>query len=143
MQVQQRQHLGHARGLPCPGGQDRRGEPDPLTGRLIDALVVDPRRTHRHRPGRRGDLPRVVEAVADHQPTTLRVELVGMSVDVGGDLGQQRRRQHLPRPVASELVEQRPTHSRRDVLLGLALLLDYLEHGRAFPNRRANAGPDQ
>ena len=38
-----------------------------------------------------------------------------MSVDVGGDLRQQRRRQHLPRPVPSELIEQRPTHRRRDV----------------------------
>ncbi|GAA5034944.1 hypothetical protein [Actinopolymorpha pittospori] len=29
------------------------------------------------------------------------------------------------------------------LVVGLGLFLDYLEHGRTFPNRRANAGPDQ
>ena len=43
--------------LPRPRRQDRRGEPLPLTGHLVDALVVDPRLPHRHRPGRRGHLP--------------------------------------------------------------------------------------
>ena len=71
------------------------------------------------------------------------VEFVGVRLDVGGDLGLQRRREHLPRAVTGELIEQRPTHRRRDVVVGLGLFVDYLEHGRAFPNRRANAGPDQ
>ncbi len=145
VQVQQRQHLRDLRGLARPGRQDRRREPLPLAGDLVDALVVDPGLTHRHRPDRGDDLPRGVEAVAHHQPVAVLVNLTGVGLDVRGDLGQQRRGEHLPGAVAGELVEQRPTHRRRgaDVLLGLVLLVDYLEHGRAFPNRRANAGPDQ
>jgi hypothetical protein len=50
-----------------------------------------------------------VEAVADHQPSPGFVELVLESLDVGGDLGLQRRGQRLPRAVADDLVEQRPT----------------------------------
>ena len=45
MQVQQRQHLGHLRGLACPRRQDRRGKPLPLTRIGVDPFVVDPRRT--------------------------------------------------------------------------------------------------
>jgi len=63
-----------------------------------------------------------------------------VGVDVGGDLGLQRRREHRPRAVTDQLVEQRPTHRSRDVLVGLVLFLDYLEHGRTIPNQRANAG---
>jgi hypothetical protein len=37
---------------------------------------------------------------------------------------------------------QRPA-TRRAVSAVFAIPLDYLEHGRAFPNQRANAGPDQ
>ena len=59
----QRQHLRDLRGLAFPGRQDRRGKPLPLAGDLIGALVIDPRLPHRHRPGRRGDLPRLVVAV--------------------------------------------------------------------------------
>jgi hypothetical protein len=44
MQVQQRQHLGDLRGLPCPLRQDRRGEPPTLTRAGVDTLIVDPRR---------------------------------------------------------------------------------------------------
>ena len=80
----------------------------PLTGLLIDALVVDPRRPHRHRTRRGHHLPLGVVAVADHQPVTVLVDLVGELLDVGGDLGLQRRRQHLPGTVADDLIEQRP-----------------------------------
>jgi hypothetical protein len=73
---------------------------------------------------------------------TLLVDLVLVRLNVGGDLGQQRGREHLPSAVAGELVEQRPTDGRRDVPLGLILLVDYLEHGRTFPSRRANADLD-
>ena len=142
VQVQQRQHLRDARGLPCPRRQDRRGEPRALTRSLVDALVVDPRLTHRHRTRRRGDLPRLVETVADHQPVPPLVNLTSVRLDIPGDLGQQRSRQHLPSTVTGQLVEQRPTHRHRGMNVGLGPLLDYLEHGRAFPNRRANAGPD-
>src|SRR4051812_21601333 len=65
-----------------------------------------------------------------------------MRLDVGRDLGLQRRGQHLPGAVADDLIEQRP--ARHDVLLvRLHGVVDYLEHGRTFPNQRANAGPDQ
>jgi len=138
MQVQQRQHLGHLRRLARPRGQDHRAEPATFTGLGVDALVVDPGRSHRHRTRRREHLPRLVEAVADQQPVTRFVDLVGVGVDVGGDLGLQRRREHCPCTVADDLVEQRPV--RRTVLVGRIRVVDYLEHGRTFPNQRANAG---
>ena len=46
MQVQQRQDLGDLRGLAAPGRHDRRGEPLPLAGVRVGALVVDPRDGH-------------------------------------------------------------------------------------------------
>ena len=69
------------------------------------------------------------------------VDGVGMGLDVGGDLGLQRRREHRPRAVTDQLVQQRPADPSRDVCSGLGLFVDYLEHGRTFPNQRANAGP--
>ena len=45
--------------------------------------------------------------VADHQPPALLVELACERIDVGGDLGLQRRRQHLPGAVADDLIKQR------------------------------------
>jgi len=87
MQIQQRQDLRDLRRLARPGRQNRRAEPQPLTGRRIDALVVDPRRPHRHRARRRHHLPRRMPAVAHHQPTTLGIQLLGVRVDVGSDLG--------------------------------------------------------
>jgi hypothetical protein len=41
-------------------------------------------------------------------PTPVLVDLLGMGVDVGGDLGGQRRREHLAGTVADDLIEQRP-----------------------------------
>ena len=76
MQIQQRQHLRDLRRLPGPRRQDRRGEPPTLTGRLVDALVVDPRLPHRDRSRSRGHLPGAVVAVADHQPVPVLVDLV-------------------------------------------------------------------
>jgi len=81
-------------------------------------------------------------AVADHQPVTLPIELVDVRLDVGGDLGLQRSRQHLPGTVTDDFIEQRGPTGRVG-LVGLGLLVDYLEHGRTFPNQRVNAGPDQ
>jgi len=78
-------------------------------------------------------------AVADHQPMTVLVELVSMCLDVGGDLGLQRRGQHLPGTVAHDLIEQKRATGPVG-LVGGGLLVDYLEHGRTFPNQRANAG---
>ena len=66
------------------------------------------------------------------------VDLVGERLDVGGDLGLQRRREHLPGTVADDLIEQRPDPHR--VLVGRIRVVNYREHGRTFPNQRANAG---
>jgi hypothetical protein len=63
-----------------PRWQDRRGKPPPLTGLSVDALVIDPRLPHPHRTRRRDHLPRLVEAVADHQPMTHFVELAPRKV---------------------------------------------------------------
>ena len=68
------------------------------------------------------------------------VELPGVGLDVGGHLGLERRGQHLPGTVADDLIEQRPADRSRGVCVGLVLLVDYLEHGRTFPNQRVNAG---
>ena len=142
VKVQQRQHLGQLRGFAGPRRQDRRGEPLALPAGLIDPAVVDPGLAHRHRTRGGAHLPRLVVAVADHQPVSVLVDLVGVGRDVGRDLGLQRRREHLPRAVTDDLIEQRPT-TRGRVDAGLDVLLDYLEHGRTFPSRRANADPDQ
>jgi hypothetical protein len=80
-----------------------------------------------------------MEAITDHQPPTVLVELVLELLDVGGDLGLQRRGQHLPSPVTDDLIKKRPTGR----LVGRLDVVDYLEHERTFPNQRANAGPDQ
>ncbi len=69
------------------------------------------------------------------------VDLTQVGVDVGGNLGLQRRREHRPGTVTHDLVEQRP--ARRAVLVGRIGVVDYLEHRRTFPNQRVNAGPDQ
>src|SRR5665648_1001696 len=132
VQVQQGQHLSDLRRLPGPRGQDRRGEPGPRPGDLIDTLVVDPRRPHRHRTRGRGDLPLLVVPVANHQSTTVLVELVGEHLDVGGDLGLQRRGEHRPGTITHELIKHRPRH-RGCGLAGHLGVLDYREHGRTFP----------
>jgi hypothetical protein len=79
-----------------------------------------------------------VAAVAYHQLIPVLVDLAGVGIDVGGDLGLQRSREHRPRTVTHNLVEQRP--ARRAVLVGRIRVVDYREHGRTFPNQRANAG---
>ena len=77
-------------------------------------------------------------AVAHHQPIPVIVDLVDIGIDVGGDLGLQRRREHRPCTFTHDLVEQRP--ARRAVVNGRICIVDYLEHGRTFLNQRANAG---
>ncbi len=73
---------------------------------------------------------------------TVLVDLVRMRLDVGGDFGLQRRREHLAGTIANDLIQQRRP-KRRVVLVWLCGIVDYREHGRAFPNQRSNAGPDQ
>jgi hypothetical protein len=80
-------------------------------------------------------------AVADHQPVTDGVELVGVRLDVGDDLGLQRDRQHLPRPVADDLIDQRGGAADRGALIAAVELLgNYAEHGSYLPDRRWRAG---
>ena len=132
MQVQQRQHLGHLRGLTRPRRQYLRRESLPLTGFRIDPFVVDPRRLHLDRPSAGEHLPDVVVAVADHQPVPILVDLIDELVDIGGDLGLQSGGQHLPGTVADNLIQQRPTGTAAGVV-GLRDIVNYGEHGRAFP----------
>ena len=130
MQIQQRQHLTHLRGLACPGRQNRRGKPLPLTRIGVDTAVVDPRRFHLHGTGRGQHLTRLVIAVADHQSVTVLVTLISECGDVRGDLGLQGSGQHLPGSVADDLVQQRPAGLAAVGLLGI---VNYGEHGRTFP----------
>ncbi|WP_264015280.1 hypothetical protein [Mycolicibacterium thermoresistibile] len=64
---------------------------------------------------------------------TVLVELIGELRHVGGDLGLQRRGQHLPGPVADNLIQQRPTSTTVGVVVGLRAVVNYREHGRTFP----------
>ena len=138
MQVQQRQHLGDLRRLARPRRQDRRAEPATFPGLGVDALVVDPRGFHGHRTRGGQHLAFAVITVAYHQPIPVLVDLAGMGIDIGGDLGPQRRCEHCPCTITHDLIEQRP--ARRPVLVGRIRVVDYLEHGRTFPNQRVNAG---
>ena len=70
----------------------------PLTSVGVDTLVVDPGRPNRHRTRGRQHLTLAVEAVAYHQPIPVLVDLASMGIDIGGDLGLQRRREHRPAP---------------------------------------------
>jgi hypothetical protein len=64
--------------------------------------------------------------VADHQSAAVLVDLA-VRVDIGGDLGLQRRRKHPPGTLPDDLVQHRRRTSRR----GRAS--HYREHGRTFP----------
>ncbi len=68
--------------------------------------------------------------VADHQPVTILIDLLGMGVDVGRHLRLQGDREHLPRSLAHDLIEHRTTR-----LVGLGLVVDYLSMG--VPSRPA------
>jgi hypothetical protein len=48
-----------------------------------------------------------------YQSATVVIDIVGMSVDMGGHLGSQCRGQHLPCAVADDLIEQRRASSTR------------------------------
>ena len=84
--------------------------------------------------------PLLVIAVSDHQPVTCLIDLVDVSVDVGGGLGLQRRRQHLRASARTISLSNDPPAGPLPLE---PLHLDYLEHGRTFLNQRSNAGPDQ
>jgi hypothetical protein len=78
-----------------------------------------------------------VIAIADHQAVAVLVELVDELLHIGGGLGFECGGQHLPCTVTDDLIEQRPTDC---LVVGLLHIMNYREHGRTFPNQRANAG---
>ncbi len=78
-----------------------------------------------------------MRAVAHHQPPPVGIQLISVRIHVGSDLDLQRRGEHLPSTLTDQSVEQRPTHGR-GLVTGLAVLLDYFEPGRIFPNQRSN-----
>jgi hypothetical protein len=86
----------------------RRGKPLPLMSIGVDTAVVDPRRPNADRPRGGQNVALVVKAIAHHQTPAVLVDLITELVDIGGDLGGQRRREHLPGAVADDLIEQRP-----------------------------------
>jgi hypothetical protein len=65
-----------------------------------------------------------------------------VGVDVGGDLGLQRDRQHPACSVADDLVDQRGAVGScgRTLLTALGLSRNYGEHGSYLPDRRWRAG---
>jgi len=101
-----RQHLGDLRRPARVGRQDLRAELLALARHHIDALVVDARRLDRH--GARADrqLALTRPAVAHDQPLAVLVELRGEALDVVGDLRFQRRGDHPPRALSSEVIER-------------------------------------
>src|SRR5258705_12633518 len=91
--------------------------PGPSACRSPAALSPPPHpRWHHH--------ARLVVAIADHQSTTVLVDLVGELLHIRRHLGLQRRGQHLPRTVTHDLVDQRPEPGRAAV--GFLAALDYL-----------------
>jgi hypothetical protein len=69
----------------------------------------------------------------DHQPTALLVDLADELLDMGGDLGLQRRGRHLPSAVAHDLIEQRPAGRAGRVLVGRLGVVNSLEHWAYLP----------
>ena len=74
-------------------------------------------------------------AVAHHQPAPIGVDLTTVGVDERSHLSLQRRRQHLPRAVADNRIQQ-----RRAGLVGLRTFLDYFEH-EGVPSRTSASTP--
>ncbi len=72
-------------------------------------------------------------AIAHHKPVTVGVELVGELLQVSGDLSVERRGQHLAVPITDDLIEQQLMFG----VIGLLGVLNYGEHGRAFPTSAA------
>ena len=70
---------------------------------------------HLDRAGAGQHLPRLVIAVADHQPAAVLIPLGGMRRDIGVHLGLQRLGQHPPGAFPHDLIDQR----RRAILPAL------------------------
>ena len=65
------------------------------------------------------------------------IQHASVLIDVRGDLGLHRSRQHLLRASTGELIKQR---TRRRVLSGRGNV-NYIQHGCTFLDRRINADP--
>jgi hypothetical protein len=135
-QVQDRQHLGDLRRPPRVRRQDLRGEPDALARLLAGALVVHARRPNRHRARADRHLALASAPVANHQPTTVLVELVDEPSNVVVGLRAQPRRDHPASSFASQLIQR-----QHDLL---ARLRDRkranIHHWRAFLSPPLGAG---
>jgi hypothetical protein len=90
VQIQQRQRLGHLRGLAAPRRNDRTLELPTLTRLGIDPSVVDPGRADVDPACARRDRARTRVPVADHQPVAVLVDLIGQCLDVRVGFGLQR-----------------------------------------------------
>jgi hypothetical protein len=131
---------GQYRGAHAPAGavaqQVRprlgRGEPPPLAGTRVGALVVDPRRGHLDRARAGQHLPALTAAVADHQPAARFIPLGSVRRDAGIHLGLQRLGQHPPGTLPDNLINQR----RRRRAVAASRIRDYGKH-RAVPSRPA------
>jgi hypothetical protein len=130
VQVEQGHDLADLRGLPAPGGEDLGRELFALARLAIDPLVVHLRCLHRNRPGGGGHRPLAVVAVADHQTATGLVPLARQFGYVLVDFGFQSRGEHPTGALTDDVVHQ-------GAALGGAVLVDYAQHGRAFPTRAA------
>jgi hypothetical protein len=79
-------------------------------GAAVHFIVLPQARRGNGRAGvspRRGQhVPHAVVAIAHHQTVAVLVDLIGELLDVGADLGLQRRRQHLPGTIANDLIKQ-------------------------------------
>ena len=71
----------------------------------------------------------------------IRIDQVGVRVDVRPDLRQQRRCQHLPGSIPGDLIQQRASYCRRAVDPRQGTFIGELQHGRTLPSQRDNAGP--
>jgi hypothetical protein len=88
--------------------------------------------------GRIAEENRIRGAVAHHQAAAVLVTNPAELVDVGGDLGLQRRGQHLPGALPHDLINQRRRlHISRQ---RASHVRHYCEHGCTFPARRSSAG---
>jgi hypothetical protein len=84
-----------------------------------------------------------IQSIVDAHGCSTMPPLGVVIAHLGGRLSVQRRRQYLPGTIANDLVEQRLDPIRRSACVGGRPVMNYLEHGRTFPNQRANVGPDQ
>jgi hypothetical protein len=85
-------------------------------------------------------LPWFGAAVTNYQPTSRVITLVDELVHVGGDFSFQSSRQHPPRTLPNDLVDQRWRRQRCRILSRRTIPRDYRQHGRAFPTSASGAG---